>query len=196
MTGTRTKNPRGQGDRLRQELLRSAVQLMAEHRSSESVTLRQVAAGAGVSPTAVYRHFADRDDLVRAAVTWCWARFDEALEVPDTGDPVADFLTQGRAYVRFAAEEPGIYRVLFSYRGPLPGLDEHPGRRVFEKLIDRCAALLQRQDDDRDPELVAVQVHTWIHGIADLQQVAATGVRLPTDWMIQDLGVRLGLVPD
>jgi AcrR family transcriptional regulator len=165
----RTRNPKGAGQRLRGELLAAAVALLGEHRSIEAVTLRAVAAAAGVSPTAVYRHFADRDELLRQAIAWCWDRFDRALSVPDTGDPEADFGAQGQAYLAFAATEPGIYRVLFSHRAPAVADDHQPGAPVLAKLVDRVGALLARRGDARDPRFVAFQVWTWIHGIADLQ---------------------------
>lgn len=193
MVQARTRNPRGQGDRLRVELLAAAVEQLAEHRSLDAVTLRGVAAGAGVSPTAVYRHFADRDDLVRQAITWCWQRFDEALDVPDSGDPAADFLAQGHAYLRFAVEEPGIYRVLFSHREQIGSDPEHPGAKVFLKLVDGVAGLLRRHDDDRDPWFVAVQVHTWIHGMADLRGSHGDVPWPPIEGLLDELGRRLEL---
>lgn len=195
MTPTRNRNPRGQGERLRQELLVAAVGLLGEHRSLASVTLRGVAAAAGVSPTAVYRHFDDRDDLLRQAIAWCWRRFDAALDVPATDDPVADFRAQGRAYLRFALEEPGLYRVLFSHRERLGSQPDHPGLAVFQELVDRVAGLLARRGDDRDPWFVAVQVHTWIHGIADLQGSHGDMAWPPVDRLVDDLALRLGLAP-
>jgi AcrR family transcriptional regulator len=190
---TRSRNPRGQGERLRQELLVAAVGLMAEHRSLAAVTLRGVAAAAGVSPTAVYRHFSDRDDLLRQAIAWCWARFDEAIEVPTSGDPEADFRAQGRAYLRFALEEPGVYRVLFSHRERIGSQPDHPGLAVFAKLVERVAGLLTRLGDERDPWFVAVQVHTWIHGIADLRGSHGDMPWPPVDLLVDDLALRLGL---
>ena len=196
----RRRNPRGQGDRLRQELLAATVELLAEHRSPEAVTLRGVAAAAGVSPTAVYRHFADRDELVRQAVAWSWQRFDEALEIADSGNPVADFHAQGEAYLRFASQEPGIYRVLFSYGheppappGPGEASADHPGAPVFQKLVDRVAVLLERRGDDRDPAFVALQVHTWIHGIADLECSQVEGTWPLVERLLDELGPRLDL---
>jgi AcrR family transcriptional regulator len=194
----RTRNPRGQGERLRQELLAATVELLAEHRSPDAVTLRGVAAATGVSPTAVYRHFADRDELLRQAITWSWQRFDEALEVPDSGDPAADFHAQGLAYLRFASQESGIYRVLFSSQHHLPAREgddgTHPGAPVFQKLVDRVAVLLGQRRDDRDPVFVALQVHTWIHGIADLE-CSQPEVPWPlVEHLLAELGSRLDLV--
>jgi AcrR family transcriptional regulator len=195
MTQTRSRNPRGQGERLRHELLVAAVGLLAEHRSLDAVTLRGVATAAGVSPTAVYRHFADRDDLLRQAIAWSWQRFDDAIDVPPSGDPVADFRAQGRAYVRFAVDEPGIYRVLFSHRERIGSQPDHPGLRVFQKLVERVADLLRRQGDERDPWFVAVQVHTWIHGIADLRGSHGDVPWPSVEHLVDELGWRLGLVP-
>jgi AcrR family transcriptional regulator len=188
----RTQNPRGQGDRLRSDLLASTARLLAQNRSPDAVTLRGVAADAGVSPTAVYRHFADRDELLSEAIAWCWDRFDAALEVADTGDPVADFRRQGEAYLRFAREEPGIYRVLFSHLAPAGR--PQAGRRVFQKLVDRVAALLGAGGDRRDPHFVAVEVHTWIHGIADLAAFDPTLDEEITARLLDELGPRLGLM--
>ena len=69
---TRERNPRGQGERLRVDLIDAAVDLIAETGSVDGVSLRAAAKRAGVSPMAVYNHFADKDALLVAAVEHCW----------------------------------------------------------------------------------------------------------------------------
>ncbi len=55
--------PRSRGD-TRQRLLESAIQLIAEDETGlAGLSLRQVTKGAGVSPTAFYRHFPDMEEL-------------------------------------------------------------------------------------------------------------------------------------
>ena len=56
---------RGQGDRLRADIIQAASRLLAEPAASP-LTLRGVAWAAGVAATSVYRHFADTDELVLA----------------------------------------------------------------------------------------------------------------------------------
>jgi AcrR family transcriptional regulator len=88
-TPARARNPRGEGDRLRVELLDAAVELMAEAGDVDKVSLRAIAQRAGVSPTAVYRHFDDHRSLLREAVEYCWDEFAVALDAADrvTDDP-------------------------------------------------------------------------------------------------------------
>ena len=62
---------------------------------------------AGVSPTAVYRHFDDHGELLEAAVLHCWVAFDEALESSSDpeADPFDDFRRMGSAYAAFEFEQ-------------------------------------------------------------------------------------------
>ena len=194
-TAPRPRNPRGQGDRLRRDLLDSATELMAEHGSIDKVSVRAVAAGAGVTPTAVYRHFADHDDLLWSAVEYCFDEFlavmVEAAERSD--DPVERFRLAGRAYVSFAMEQRGKYRVMFANRVELPPRQAPVGMNAFENLIGLVAAILATKNDPRDPFFVSVQVHSWIHGIVDLCGGHREMPWPDTELLLDELGVRLGL---
>lgn len=166
----RTRNPKGRGDRLRVELLDAAADLIAELGSVDRVALRAVAGRAGVSPTAVYRHFDDHDDLMSAAVTHCWQQFAAALahDPAEADDPHARFAAMGAAYLDFAAREPGKYAVLFSLTAPVAAPSGACTGQVFDGLVSAVDAILTLHDDDRDPRFVAHQVLTWTHGIATL----------------------------
>lgn len=166
----RTRNPRGEGSRLRDDLLDAAAELMARHGSLDKVGVRAVAAEVGVSPTAVYRHFANHTDLLLASVQYCFLEFGRRMaEARASTDDVYDRLVAcGHTYVDFALEEPGKYRVMFSNRVELPEPEEPSGMFAFEMLVDTVADILGARGDDRDAEFVAVQVWTWIHGIVDL----------------------------
>src|SRR5712691_7955762 len=67
-TARRTPNPRGQGGRLRDELLDAASGLLAAGGRDAELTLRSVARAAGVAAPSVYQHFADLDELMLALV--------------------------------------------------------------------------------------------------------------------------------
>lgn len=194
----RTRNPRGAGDRLRVELLDAAAELMAEKGDIEAVSLRAIAARAGVSPTAVYRHFDDHLSLLRAAVTYCWDEFAQAFVDADEGvaDPFERLRRSGDAYVRFAMEQPGKYHVLFSNKIDLEFDGHSVGVSAFEMLVEKVAAILAVRGDDRDPHFVSVQVHTWIHGIVDLIGRHEDFDWPPIDVLLDDVMVRLGLAPE
>ncbi len=170
----RQRYARGEGDRLRVDLLNAAAELMAAHGTLDGISLRAVARQAGVSPTAVYRHFDDHVSLLRASVELCWANFLDAMRSArqSSDDPFTAFGNAGRAYVRFATEHQGQYRVLFSNPVELEvsatDAARSTGASAFQVLVDLVAAMLAARGDDRDPFFVAVQVHTWIHGIVDL----------------------------
>lgn len=166
----RERNPRGEGARLRLDLLDAAAELMARHGSVDKVSVRAVAAAVGVSPTAVYRHFDNHADLLWAAVNHCFEEFAAAmLDARASTDDVYDqLLRAGEAYVRFATEQTGKYRVMFSNRVELPPREGPVGVYAFDHLVDLIASILHDRRDPRDPTFVAVQVWTWIHGIVDL----------------------------
>ena len=86
----------------------------------DGFSLREVARRAGVSPPAVYRHFADKDALLAAVAAECWERIGAAMQAavaaaPD--DALERFRATGIAYVTFAVEHPEHFRAL-----AVPGL--------------------------------------------------------------------------
>lgn len=169
-TVSRPRSARGAGDTLRTDLLTAAADLIAEHGEMEAVSLRAVARRAGVSPTAVYRHFDDHVELLRETVEHCWSTFYAQLRQANdsTDDPFVAFRAMGDAYVDYALDHPGQYRVLFSDKVALGDGESPGGMAAFQLLVDLVARMLDARDDDRDPLFVAVQVHTWIHGMVDL----------------------------
>lgn len=192
----RARSRRGEGDRLRVELLDAAAELMAEHGSLDKVGVRAVAGEVGVSPAAVYRHFEDLDDLLWSSVSHCWAEFRGVLAEASASspDPYERFAASGAAYLRFAMEQPGKYRVLFSNRVPLPPRTDPLPVEAFDHLVGLVGELLADRRDDRDPHFVACQVHAVIHGLVDL-----IGGNRHVAWpdineLLDDAIVRLGLV--
>lgn len=136
-------------------LIEVAARVLAEE-GAGAVSARRVTSEAGVSTMAVYTHFGGMEDLLAAVWREGFARFGAALDQPArTDDAVADWITQGWAYRRFARHEPHLYRVMFG-----PGLVAvHQGRpddneaafRPFLALLDRlerCVAAGRFAIDD------------------------------------------------
>lgn len=198
MQVTRTRNPRGQGDRLRTELLEAATELLAEHGSIDRVSLRAVASRAGVSPTAVYRHFEDHSQLMETAIDWCWEEFIRAIEVgsDDHPDPFDRFVHMGQRYVSFAMNESGKYRVMFSNQIDPTARKGPTAMSAFGLLVELVDEMLSANGDDRDPFFVSTQVHTWIHGMVHM---CGNHPELPfpsVDELLIDLPARMGLTRD
>jgi AcrR family transcriptional regulator len=107
---------------LREALVAAALKEVARS-GPEGFSLRSVARRAGVSPPAVYRHFADKDALLAAVAVECSERIGVAMRDAVAGapdDPLERFRATGIAYVQFAVEHPEHFRAMSS-----PGLAEH-----------------------------------------------------------------------
>ena len=196
-TVQRRRSARGEGDTLRTDLLVAAADLIGAHGEMEAVSLRAVARQAGVSPTAVYRHFDDHVDLLRDAVDHCWSTFYESLRQAhdSSDDPFVAFRAMGDAYIAYALDHPGQYRVLFSDKVDLGDGDSPGGLAAFQLLVDAVTRMLAAIGDDRDPFFVAVQVHTWIHGIVDLCGSHPSMPWPNTAELLDGLSAALGLEP-
>jgi AcrR family transcriptional regulator len=136
----RERNARGEGERLRATLLEAATAMLAESEDPESVSVRAVTRRAGVSPTALYLHFENREELFRAVSEECFAELGDVMCAAGEAagaDPRVQLVAMGHAYLRFARERPGHYAVLFQrHIGAQPEDEETKlGMDVFESLV-------------------------------------------------------------
>lgn len=177
--GQRRRNPRGQGNRLRAEILDAADEILAESADPQQLSLRSVARRAGIAATSVYLHFADVSELTAAVAERDFLELGHAMARAYRAqtDPGLALVAACRAYCRFASRNPGKYRILFEVERPDLGrnrpysLEQSAGGGVLEALvqaIERCrksgAAVL-----DGDAHLIAVSVWSSLHGIVSLR---------------------------
>jgi AcrR family transcriptional regulator len=173
---TRRRNPRGQGERLREELIEAAGALLAEHGDASKLSLRGVASRVGIAATSVYLHFPDIEHLKVAVVQRGYGELDRARDAASQGvaDPARALLARCRAYGRFALDHPGHYRLMF---GPdLPAslaydAEQAPGRHALQALansIQRCQQAGVAHAGDR-PFNLAVLVWAALHGLVSLR---------------------------
>lgn len=157
----------------RAELLAAAVRLLRE-RDVDGFSLRQVAEEAGYAPSAVYLHFADKDDLLFQAALEGFAAFGSALERAAAGeaDPIARLEAIGRAYVAFGLSHPVQYRLMFLRRGEMilrPGPDRPAVADGFGVLLATVEAAMAAGRLERRPVRdVATWLWAWTHGIVAL----------------------------
>jgi AcrR family transcriptional regulator len=101
-----------------ERLIEAGIRLL-ERDGADALQARKVAAEIGMSTMAVYTHFGGMTGLLDAIAGEAFARFAQALtEVPETDDPVADFLAMGVAYHRFALANPQRYLLIFGVSAP------------------------------------------------------------------------------
>ncbi|MCB5910230.1 TetR/AcrR family transcriptional regulator [Streptomyces pinistramenti] len=145
---TRARNPRGQGDRLREELLRATERLLEQVGSEDALSLRAVAREAGVAAPSIYRHFADKTELVWATLEISFERLARAMseaagQAGTDADPVARLRAQLRAYCHYAVQHPATYRLLYETRQTPVGperLAGHPAGLVVRSWHDALTA--------------------------------------------------------
>jgi len=164
--------PYHHGD-LRRALLDEALRTI-ETQGVEHLTLRTVGARLGVSRSALYRHFADKQSLLATVGKEGFRKLRQALADAweENGHGRAGFDAMHRAYVQFAVAHPSHYRVMFGGFIESAAKDDHfisEARGAFQVLLD---ALVEQQNagDIRrdDPVLMARFVWALVHGTAML----------------------------
>lgn len=176
----RARNRRGEGDLLRAEILDAAGRLLAERGDEDAVSIRMIADAVGVTPPSIYLHFPDKDALIEAVCEERFKAFDDALEAAAAGasGPLDEMRARGRAYVRFALDNPEHYRVLFMTKHErsmaphdlvAPGDDASAGARAFAHLVDVVTrAMAAGAVVTADPVVTAIHCWSQFHGLVSL----------------------------
>jgi len=170
MTKTRQRNPRGQGERLRDDIIEAASRLLADP-AAPPLTLRAVAREVGVAATSVYLHFDDIESLTLAVVNHLFAELIRRQDEITETDPRQRALAGALVYCEFGLAAPGHYQLMFATPLPLPDYTpEHfPGWKAFQQLIERVAACIGTGPDDPRAFFTAQLVWQQLHGLVSLR---------------------------
>ena len=153
-----------------------------------AITMRDIAKKLGRSPMGLYRYFADRDEILAFVRAEAFDRFADALETAfaSGGDAFARARAVGRAYIDFALQNPGAYRLMFDLDPP----DEakHPelrrtamraGETVTRHVTDLAAAGIVHGD----PVVIGNALWAASHGVIVLHLAG----RLPPGMSVEEL---------
>jgi AcrR family transcriptional regulator len=149
---------------LREALVEAGMAAL-EGREGKDISLRELARTVGVSPTAVYRHFPDKQALADALATeGLKMLYDAQLAASEAagGGPGA-FAATGRAYVRFALAHPALFRFMFTQGDPI----EHGPENDQAQALLAANTLAITGDKDK-AERLALQAWAVSHGVAML----------------------------
>lgn len=158
---------------LRSALIDAGMEALALD-SADSLSLRALAREVGVSATAVYRHFPDKDALMRALASAGLDRMGQqqadAARAAAGGGPVAAFCASGGAYVRFAMREPELFRLIWKVAPQrdllaAPINQTHPSMAGLRRAVDQISPPSASAGDRR-----ATALRCWglVHGLAML----------------------------
>ncbi|WP_433434986.1 TetR/AcrR family transcriptional regulator [Nonomuraea sp. CA-141351] len=170
--GARSRNRRGQGERLREDIIAAALRLLDELADDQALSLRAVAREIGIAATSVYIHFADRDALVFAAMERCNSDLINAIDQAEAAsdDPVAKLRARVLLQGQWAYQHAGLYKVLhestLNQRMPMP----------FKTVLgERTTAAIQRCMDaglaptGDDAATVALDLRAAVHGAVSMR---------------------------
>jgi AcrR family transcriptional regulator len=162
----RRPNARGDGDRLRAEIVVAAARILDELADDQALSLRAVARAVSIAATSIYLHFPDRDALVLAVLRRC---HDQLVERGDraaaaAADPAAALRARILAQVAWAQEHPGLYKVLHE-----SAVHRRLGMPFKQVLVERTTAAVQRCMDaglapPDDAAIVTIDLRTAVNG--------------------------------
>ena len=160
---------------LRAELLDTALQQLHEV-GVDTLSLRALARAVGVSQTAPYRHFADKNELLAALATGGYKDLLDALRAAGnaTGDcPRERLIAFAHAYVDYAANHPDLFKLMF---GPiLQPTEKYPAlREAIRETFGLVQEILRhgiQRGIFREQDIAYLANAAWagIHGLATLK---------------------------
>ena len=163
----RRPNARGQGERLREEIISAAVHILGDLADDEALSLRAVARAVSISPTSVYLYFPDRDALVAAAMERCHADMLNAADEAEAAqqDPALGLRARILAQAAWVQDHPGVYKVMHESKVGMP---------FKEAAFTRTTAAVQRCMDaglapSGDAATVALDLRTAVIGMLSLR---------------------------
>ena len=144
----RSRSPRGQGERLRTEILAAVARLLDEQvrHPDLPLSLREVAKETGIATQSLYLHFTSKESLAWAAAADGYDRLVEAMreaERTTPGGPAGRLRAQAHAFWQFAADNRGVFRLMFGHNVSRLSPDDgpqHPGGRLWRRWLNAVQA--------------------------------------------------------
>ena len=148
-----------------------AAMAMIDTNQTDAISLRRLAKEVGVTPSAVYNHFADKDSLMLAIKIRLYEELNRFFEArcQDSGDPEQGLLEVCYAYYRFSLEQPARFLFLFSSVLPLERstpefievacLSLVRSRKLIYKIFEKYNIPCEEEDVVNTTILVWSQLH-------------------------------------
>ena len=169
-TGNAQVRPYHHGDLSR--ALVDAARRILEAEGAAALSLRAVAREAGVSPAAPYHHFKDKTELMEAVAHGGWEALSEVIaEARRSARTPSEGITNiGLAYVKFAHENPALYRLMYDTSRDRTAMPEHAKQEDSGYAQVQCALVEAGCDPTNTGELELATIASWcaVHGLAEM----------------------------
>ena len=159
---------------LKNALIKAGVEILSKQ-GIEGLSLRKVAQRAGVSHSAPYAHFPDKQSLIAAISTegfnQLYTELDAAI-LANPKNPKKQLQQGARAYVQFALNNTDTFNIMFS--GVLEKEKDYPAfvdisSKTFQRVVDVVRACQEAGVlRATTAEMMAVAVWGQVHGIISL----------------------------
>jgi AcrR family transcriptional regulator len=158
---------------LKNELIDAGVELISK-KGIDSLSLRSLAKQLGVSHTAIYRHFKNKESLVLQIIEHGYTLLHTSLEkaVKESDNIIEQFILSGRYYLKFAIDYPNYYNVMFGkyinksdYSENLREKSMKPFNLIADIIYKAQQAGYIKKIDHRKAAFV---VWSLVHGTANL----------------------------
>ena len=198
----KTQNPSRRGSYhhgdLRAQLIEATRQLV-ELKGPEHLSVSEACRAAGVSTAAPYKHFKDKDELLRAvAFEGMLRQKSQMLEAlaPLPERSLARISALGRVYVTFAQKEPAVFRLMFGLSEDHAEDDAlvREGEDTFDIVKSEVAACRGSDRVEDIDEWRAFQLWSFVHGLSFLLidgKLSKMEVSFDLDTMLDDIGRRV-----
>lgn len=142
--------------------------------------MRELASELGVSAMTPYRYFRDKNEILAAVRARAFERFADALDsaLAGPGPSSSKALSTGKAYIKFAFDEPFSYRLMFDLSQP--DEDQYPElveatKRARGTMTDYVRFLVDEGLLEGNPELMGYVFWSALHGAVVLQLAGKLG---------------------
>lgn len=172
---------------LRQEIIDVSKELLLKEGFGK-ISMRKIAAKAGVSATSIYLYFKNKDELLLALIEESIEKLNSALKEaaePDSG-PVERLERMAMAYVKYALENPQEYEIIYMVRPEeMPKYPKEKFRQVRD-TYELIASIIHKGSEKMllevdDPLVSAYTIWAQLHGIVSVVLNKRLDTRIPKE---------------
>lgn len=167
-----TERKEREREEMRQLILEGALKLFLTN-GFDKVSIRNIADAIEYSPATIYLYFKDKNELLFALHQRGFAKMVQEFQpLRLLNDPFEKLVEMGRAYIRFAVENPEMFDLMFIMTAPMDKLDKEDwveGDQAFGLLmqvVEECmeAGIFQKHN----VQSTAMMIWSSIHGYTAL----------------------------
>ncbi len=181
-------------EEVRKRILDAANKLFLQH-GYEKTHMRDIAKETGYNIGTAYYYFPNKVEIFQALQTQAFTAFNQAIgkTAMSIEDPIDRLTKMGRAYIRFALENPAYYDLMFIMKEPMNSISSegewHQGEQAFHFLketVIECMSLGALPQ--RDPDAMALMIWSSMHGLVSLPICCRMTMfdQLDQDFLIRD----------